>query len=111
MIPAGKLRHTITLQALTVSQDSYGGATEAWTTFATVRASVEPLQGREFFASQQVQAEVTTRFRIRYLAGVKPTMRVVFEGRTFDVQAVLDPNEMHRELHLMAVERVEEAEE
>ena len=111
MIPAGKLRHSITIQVSTVTQDDYGASVESWDTFATVRASVEPLQGREYFAAQQVQAEVTTRFRIRYLAGVKPSMRVLFEGRTFDVQAVLDPNEMHRELHLMAVERVQESEE
>lgn len=103
---AGKLRHTITIQDQTTSQDSCGGVVDTWTDFATVRASVEPLQGREFYASQQFQAEVTTRFRIRHISGVKPTMRVVFEGRNFNIQAVLDPNEMHRELHLMAVEIV-----
>lgn len=106
MLASGKLRHSIVIQALIEDQDEYGEATQAWETFASVRASVEPLQGREYFASQQVQAEVTTRFRIRYLAGLKPTMRVVFEGRNYDIQAILDPNELHRELHLMCVERV-----
>jgi SPP1 family predicted phage head-tail adaptor len=105
-IRAGKLRHSITIEQQSGSQDEYGAPGVTWSTFATVRASVEPLQGREFFASQQMQAEVTTRFRIRHLAGVTPTMRVLFSGRSFDISAVIDPNEEHRELHLMAVEVV-----
>lgn len=103
---SGKLRHEITIQALTSMQDSYGGQTESWSTFATVRASVEPLQGREYFASQQVQAEVTTRFRIRYLSGVTPKMRVLYDGRTFNVASVINPNERNHELHIMAYEVV-----
>lgn len=104
---AGKLRHTITIQQRSDSQNSYGEQANTWTTFAEVRASVEPLQGREFFASQQMQAEVTTRFRIRYLDGVTADMRISYDGRTFDIQAVLNPNERGRELHIMAVEREE----
>ena len=48
--------------------------------------------------------EVTTRFRIRYLAGVKAAMRISFASRTFDIQSVINPDERNRELHLMAVE-------
>lgn len=104
---SGKLRHEITIQAVTTTQDGYGGQTESWSTFATVRASVEPLQGREYFAAQQVQAEVTTRFRIRYLSGVTPKMRVLYDGRTFNVASVINPNERSHELHIMAVEAVD----
>jgi SPP1 family predicted phage head-tail adaptor len=101
---SGKLRHTVTLQSLVETQDGYGGTTESWTDFATVRASVEPLQGREYFAAQQERAEVTTRFRIRYIPGVLPTMRIMFDGRAFNIESIINPNERNRELHLMAVE-------
>lgn len=101
---SGKLRHTVTLQSLVETQDSYGSAVQSWADYATVRASVEPLQGREYFASQQVRAEATTRFRIRYLSGVLPTMRVVFDGRAYNIESIINLNERNRELHLMAVE-------
>ncbi len=106
-IRAGKLRHKITIQQRSTERDEYGGVPDAWTDVATVRASVEPLQGREFYASQQMQAEVTTRFRIRYRSGVKPAMRVRFNERSYDITSVINPDERNGELHLMAVEIIE----
>jgi SPP1 family predicted phage head-tail adaptor len=103
-IRAGKLRHEIEIQQPSETQDAYGEPTGSWSTFAAVRASVEPLQGREFFASQQMQAEVTTRFRIRWISGVSPSMRILFGTRLFNISAVINPDEKNHELHIMAVE-------
>ena len=99
-IQAGKLRHTITIQQRT-GRDSTGALAE-WTDFATnVRASAEPLQGREYMAASGEQSAVTTRFRMRYIPGVTPDMRVVCEGRIFNIITPIDPNLLHRELLLM----------
>lgn len=102
----GQLRHRVTIQTATETRDAIGGVIAAPSTFATVWASVEALQGREYLAAQQVNAEVDHRIRIRYLAGVTPKMRVAFGARLFDVQAVLNPDGRNRELHLMAQEAV-----
>ncbi len=75
---AGDLRHRVTIQQLTTTRDAEGVTTETWTNVATVWAAVEPLQGREYFQAQAVNAEVTTRVRIRYRAGIVPTMRILF---------------------------------
>lgn len=104
---AGELRHRITIQEQGETKDSFGADTLTWQDFATVWAAIEPLQGREYFAAQQVHAEVTTKIRIRYLPGVKPSMLVLFGNRKFNILAVTNSNERNRELVLMAKELVE----
>jgi SPP1 family predicted phage head-tail adaptor len=46
-ITAGSLRHRVTIQQLTISQDAFGGIVEAWTDLKTVWADISPLSGRE----------------------------------------------------------------
>ena len=62
---AGKLRHQVKLQRVTVAADSHGDQTKTWTDLATVRASIEPLSGREFLQASQVMSDITVRIRIR----------------------------------------------
>ncbi len=103
---AGRLNQKITIEQVTESRTGSGAVQETWNAFATVWASVEPLNGREYFQAQQETATVTTRIRIRYLAGVTPKMRVNYDNRIFDIESVIDVNERHRELVLMCKERV-----
>ncbi|MFT9848514.1 phage head closure protein [Aneurinibacillus sp. REN35] len=100
----GKLNKRITLQRFEKTKDSEGIVTEAWNDVATVWASAEPLRGREYFAAAAVNQENIVRFRIRYRPGVTSEMRVVYGGRLFDIKSVIDVNERHRELQLMAEE-------
>jgi len=102
---AGQLRHQGTIYAVTDGKDADGGPTEAEGVFATVWAAIEPLSGTEQFQAQQVDAAVTTRIRIRYLAGVTAKMRFGVGTRRWDLHAVLNVDERNRELHLLATER------
>ena len=103
---AGELRQRITIQQKTITRDTYGAAVETWAALATVWAAVEPMSGREYFQSQQINAEVTTRIRIRHRSDVDSTMRVVFGASTYDIQAVIEPETNKRELQLMCREVV-----
>jgi len=100
----GDLRHRITIQQPVESSNTFGEVEKTWQDIATVWASIEPLRGREYFDSQQINAEVTTRIRIRYRPGIKPKMRVVYGERIFDIQSVIDVEERHKEIHLMCKE-------
>ena len=102
----GGLRHRLTIERKSITQNELGDPVESWSTFAQRWASVEPLRGREFFDAQQVNAEITVRFRLRYTEGVAPEMRVNFDGRLFDVRAVVNVDERKAELILMCSERV-----
>lgn len=101
-----QLRHKITLQTATETRDTDGSIINTWADTATVRAAVEPLVGREYWAAQQVNAERTVKFHIWYRSGVTPKMRVSYDSRTFDIKSVINVNERNRELVLMCEEVV-----
>jgi SPP1 family predicted phage head-tail adaptor len=101
---AGKLRHRITIQEPVTARNGYGEAITTWTAVATVWASVEPLSGREFFAAEHVQSEVTHRVRMRWQSGITPDMRVLFGGRVLKVEAVINYGERRTDLQLMCQE-------
>jgi len=100
----GRLNKRITLQRLKTVKVN-GIATKQWEDVATVWASIEPLRGREYFAATAVNAEVTTRVKIRYRSGVTADMRGLYGSRVFDIKSPpIDPEERHEELHLMCSE-------
>lgn len=100
----GDFRRKIIIQEPSESKDAEGIVTVTWVDLATVWAAVEPLRGRELFSAQAVTAEPITKIRIRYRSGVRPSMRVVYGTRIFDIQSVVDTGDRHRELQLMCRE-------
>jgi SPP1 family predicted phage head-tail adaptor len=103
---SGDLRHKIILQKLDQQADSYGERRETWSDFMTVWASIKPVSGREFFAAEAVNSEVSHKILIRYRPGVTASMRVKYKDRYFAVSAVLDFEERHEVLQLMCRELV-----
>lgn len=97
----GSLRHRITLQARIESQDLYGQPLETWLDSAPVFAEVAALSGRELFQAQQVNAETTTRIRIRYRDDVTPALRIKFGAILYNIQSVINLENRNRELVLM----------
>lgn len=98
---AGRLSESIVIQDKAVTRDAYGAESITWTTVATVPASAEPIAGREYLAMRQAQADISIRFRIRYLAGVTPAMRVQWRGGYYDILEVINPRAADRELELL----------
>ena len=103
-VTAGRLDKRVTLQSATSARDGHGQAVETWSDVATVWAAVEPIRGREFFAAQQVSAETTHRVTMRWRSGVSPKWRVVFGGRTFRIESVINVREKNERIELMCVE-------
>ena len=100
----GELRHRIVLQNKVVTEDELKQQSETWTDVVTIWACVEPLSGKEYFAAKQTNAEVSVKFTLRYLNGVKPDMRVAFKDRFFEIKTIIDPKEKNRSLVLMCTE-------
>lgn len=84
-IAAGDLSERITLQTRAAGQDSLGAPVGEWADTFAVWAHAEPIRGREYFASGQMQAAVDVRFTIRYRADVVETMRVVWRGEPYEI--------------------------
>ena len=103
---AGWLRHRITIQKKVITRDGYGDEVIAWSKFAKVWASIEPMRGREYIEGRQAQADVSTKIRIRHRTGVKPYMRVSHESRTYEIESVIDILEKRRAIELMCRELI-----
>lgn len=98
---AGQLRHKTVIQSPPSGQDGDGNPRVEWWTVCQPYAKKEDLSGRELFAAQAAQSEVTTRFRIRFRNGLNSKMRLVCDGVTYNIVAVLDRDGRKRELQLM----------
>ena len=98
---AHRLRHRITVGRKTAGADAWGQPVETWETVAIVPAEVWPLSGREYIAAQAEQAGVTTKITIRYQAGIEPAMRVMHDGKAYNIRAVLSDPTLRRHLTLM----------
>jgi SPP1 family predicted phage head-tail adaptor len=101
-----QLRHRITIQQPTISQGSMGGATETWSTLATVWAQKANKSSREFYAAHKINAEITDLFICRHRTGVESNMRVLFDGQAYDIISAIDPDGRRRELHITCKEVV-----
>lgn len=88
MISAGRLDRTIQIERPTRSVGVAGSETLAWTPVATVRAELIQSEISETLAAQGTTPKAALAFRIRYLAGVTPDDRVIYEGRAYNLRTV-----------------------
>lgn len=96
MTAAGSLRHRVTIESPTETQDEYGAVSLTWSTVAVVYAEIVPLTGREKIHAEQQSSDLSHRVTVRYLSGVTPRMRVLFGARVLEVSSVRDIDERRR---------------
>jgi SPP1 family predicted phage head-tail adaptor len=87
---AGELNRRILIQRPTTNTtDAFGQPVTIWVDQASVAAKATPISDGERWKAGEVAAAITHRFVIRY-GGVlpRPTDRIVFEGRTYDVTGI-----------------------
>ncbi len=102
----GNLRHRIILQTKTVTRDSFGAEIEVWGQEIELWASIEPLTSREYFASLQMQSQVTHKITIRYYPGLRTDWRIKLGSRLFDIKSIINLREENKELTLLCTEWV-----
>ncbi|MGE0853648.1 MAG: phage head closure protein [Hyphomicrobiaceae bacterium] len=83
---SGKLDRTITIQAFTADVDDYGTPAPTWSDVATVRAELIQASTVEFIRAFGASDENIVIFRIRWLAGVTTSHRVVYDGQGFNIK-------------------------
>lgn len=99
-----KLRHRIRLQSASLAPDGGGGGAESWSDLATLWAAIEPQSGGETRAGGGASSLLRHEIVIRHRAGVNAAQRIVFDGRVFRIQAVLNPEERSRYLRILCEE-------
>jgi len=103
---AGRLRHKIEIQRPVETDGSMGSVVSSWQTFTQCRASYEPKTAKETYQANQDFAQSEAMFRTRFVPGVTPKMRLIFDGRTFDILGVIDVYGRGREMQIMCKENV-----
>jgi SPP1 family predicted phage head-tail adaptor len=85
-VRAGKLDKSISIERLVETLDEYGVPRAMWTPIATVRAQIVQASTEEFLRSAGQAAEAVIIFRVRFIEGVTPADRIVFDGRHVNVK-------------------------
>ena len=101
----GERRHRVVFQTATVTQDAFGEPDQTWATLCTSWALVQAMKGRERFAANQAQSEVNYRIVTRNrteLATLGPDDRATWDGKTFDIRAVIPRDHRNTELEILA---------
>ena len=111
----GRLRHRVQIVKPVAAQDTTGGwSTNQNTVVIATWASVEALTSTEKFAAHEFASEVTHKIFIRHprsridpsgnTSGITADMQVWFGTRQFQIEAVLNPDEIKEMLILICCE-------
>ena len=101
--PGGKLNKRLCFQQLGGTPNA-GGELTTWTTYATLWGSIDVLRGELLYNTGEFLAQSAYNIVIRYNPAVTISVadRIVCEGTTFVIQALLDKDFRHRELQIIA---------
>ena len=104
---AGKLRHRITIQTLKEKKAKSGQVKGEWEDLCTVWAQAKCTNSRTADSEGVIQHECLYRFHIRWRPSLTAEMRVVWNGRIFElIGPPVDWAEEKSGLTLLARERV-----
>jgi len=103
---AGRLRNYIEIQQKIMVEDINLELIESWPSFTHCWAEILPLVGREYYASRQTLSEVSAKIRMRYISGITTKMRVIDGLKVYDIEAVIDVENKHKELVLLVKENL-----
>lgn len=111
-ITAGKLSTLIEIQRNTTSSDGEGGFTDSWAADPPggVWAMVKPMSGAERWFADRVAPGNRYRFVIRYRDDgngapyYSAADRIVYQGRTYGIESVIDIEDEHRYIEILAME-------
>ena len=100
----GDLNKRVTIQYTTKVSDGMGHFTETWIDACTVFAAIWPNSAKEMVQSMQTDMVTSHRIRIRYRSVLRPSWRIKFGLRYFNIISILNPNEKNEYLDIMARE-------
>jgi SPP1 family predicted phage head-tail adaptor len=88
------LDRRIVIERYAETRDTFNNVVQTWSTLATVWASkkdVKDVSNAERFRTQEVGAEVATRFGIRWsptVSGVNAKDRIQYDGATYNITGI-----------------------
>ena len=105
--PCGSMDKQITL--LKLGARPTDGSDATFEPFTTSWANIKALFAQEIREGQQIVKQVTHLVSMPYQAGLDESMQVQFEARIWQIVGIEDPDEQHRELRILCIERDQNA--
>lgn len=105
---AGELRHYVEIQKPDDAGSGWGGA-RTWSTYANVWAEIIPMSGGETNDddTKKKQANISHLIKTRFVRGLKPSMRIIFEGRKLKFKDIRNLKERNRDIEIDAREETD----
>lgn len=100
-------RHRITFQEFIETTNENGFPVEDWTDVKTVWAMIKTdsnTKYREFYEATAEHSEKIIRFIVRYTTDINAKMRILYKGRTFNIIAVVNDDELNKTLTVITKE-------
>lgn len=101
---AGELRHQVTVQRYTETQNDFGEVVKGWFDLFTTRANVRPITGKEIALDYTIVNKLTHRVFLRYRANIKPNDRVIYKDRELNITSVINIDESDVSIELLCEE-------
>lgn len=92
---AGKLDREIIITRLSETVSDSGNVVKSWTPLHTVRAEKVELTAAENLEAFGNVAAGQVVFRLRYVDGITPADRILFDGVNFDIESVTELGRRH----------------
>ena len=105
-LKAGDLKHKIIIERQTKTPDGNGGNVLACVTNKTLRAKIKPLSGKERLFASRLEADITHRVTIRYTTDILASDHINYNGRYFNMRALLNMDEANKFIEISADEGV-----
>lgn len=107
---AGTLRQVISIQEETETKNDYGEVLISYNEIKETRAGIYPVKGEEKYINAELLNTVSHKIEIRYDSNINitPKNRVVFNGRIFDIESVINLSEKNVTLFLFCSEKFNE---
>ena len=103
MIRAGDLREIVSILEPVETRDAFGGVVTTWQEIENCWARVVTQKGDEALRAASTDSRATVRIQMRYRPGITAQMRLMWNGREYDVRDVDDSLRQRGELWLTLV--------
>jgi len=99
----GKLRHLVTFIGYETFTNDFGEEEKTEVEVLKTWAEIKPVTSKEYF-NQGDFLKTTHRVIVRYSPIIKPTQKIKFEDREFEITGIRDFFEKHKFFEIMAKE-------
>lgn len=102
----GILRHNVEIYKPITTSDSYGDNKTTYLNTGSIRCGISPISGKETFTEAGYQNEITHKIQMRYTTDIAVDDVLVYNGREFTIQYILNWNEKNMDMTVLVFEKL-----